>query len=58
MREGLGPVTHNPRTKALQRPRPNAVGLVGVIFKAVATTAPITAMAGHVSIAAGFGSGI
>jgi len=29
-----------------------------VIFKAVATAAPITAMAGHVSVAAGFGSGI
>ena len=58
MREDLGPVTQNPRTKAVQRPRPNAVGLIGVIFKAVATVAPIAAMAGHVPIAVGFGSGI
>jgi hypothetical protein len=29
-----------------------------VIFKVVATAAPITAMAGHVRIAVGFGSGI
>jgi hypothetical protein len=58
MREDLGPVTQNPRTKAVQRPRPNAVGLIGVIFKVVATAAPITATAGHVRIAVGFGSGI
>jgi hypothetical protein len=58
MREDLGPVTQNPRTKAVQRPRPNAVGLIGVIFKAVATAAPIAAMAGQVPIAVGFGGGI
>jgi amino acid transporter len=58
MREDLGPVIQNPRTKAVQRLRPNAVGLVGVIFMAVATAAPITAMVGNVPIAVGFGNGI
>lgn len=38
--------------------KPNAVGLVGVLFMAVATCAPITAMAGNVPIAVGFGNGI
>ncbi|GAB3857287.1 APC family permease [Nocardioides maradonensis] len=41
----------------VQRLKPNAVGLVGVIFMAVATAAPITAMVGNVPIAIGFGSG-
>ncbi|BBY58740.1 APC family permease [Mycolicibacterium sarraceniae] len=35
----------------------NAVGTVGVIFMAVATAAPITAMVGNVPIAVGFGNG-
>ncbi|MCP2336504.1 APC family permease [Actinomadura rupiterrae] len=41
----------------IQRLRKDAVGLVGVIFMAVATAAPITAMVGNVPIAVGFGSG-
>ncbi|WP_218010004.1 APC family permease [Actinomadura kijaniata] len=41
----------------VQRLRRDAVGLVGVIFMAVATAAPITAMVGNVPIAVGFGSG-
>ncbi|MCG8152501.1 amino acid permease, partial [Pimelobacter simplex] len=41
----------------VQRLKPNAVGLVGVMFMAVATAAPITAMVGNVPIAIGFGSG-
>lgn len=45
------------QTKSVQRLRPNAVGLFGVIFMAVATAAPITAMVGNVPIAVGFGNG-
>ena len=47
-----------PRTGGVQRLRPDSVGLVGVLFMAVATAAPITAMVGNVPIAVGFGNGI
>ncbi|WOP17516.1 APC family permease [Raineyella sp. LH-20] len=40
-----------------QRLKPNAIGLVGVLFMSVATAAPITAMVGNVPIAVGFGNG-
>jgi amino acid transporter len=42
---------------AVQRLKPNAVGIIGVLFMAVATAAPITAMVGNVPIAVGFGNG-
>ncbi|CAN5323593.1 APC family permease [soil metagenome] len=41
----------------VQHLKRNAVGTVGVIFMAVATAAPITAMVGNVPIAVGFGNG-
>ncbi|MDQ1128347.1 APC family permease [Microbacterium sp. SORGH_AS_0888] len=41
----------------VHRLRPNAIGLVGVLFMSVATAAPITAMVGNVPIAVGFGNG-
>lgn len=41
----------------VQRLRRGAVGLFGVMFMAVATAAPITAMVGNVPIAIGFGNG-
>jgi hypothetical protein len=41
----------------VQRLKPNAVGILGVLFMAVATAAPITAMVGNVPIAIGFGNG-
>lgn len=41
----------------VQRLRKDAVGIVGVLFMAVATAAPITAMVGNVPIAVGFGNG-
>lgn len=44
-------------TNTVQRLKPNAVGLLGVLFMAVATAAPITAMVGNVPIAVGFGNG-
>ncbi|XVQ06857.1 hypothetical protein ACQP1W_29935 [Spirillospora sp. CA-255316] len=48
---------HQPTPRTVQRLKPNAVGLTGVIFMAVATAAPITAMVGNVPIAIGFGNG-
>ncbi|WP_101951482.1 APC family permease [Mycobacterium sp. 3519A] len=47
----------NEKTNGVQRLKPNAVGIVGVMFMAVATAAPITAMVGNVPIAVGFGNG-
>jgi len=51
---GSAPAT---RGDTVQRLKPNAVGLIGVLFMAVATAAPITAMVGNVPIAVGFGNG-
>lgn len=42
----------------VSRLRKDAVGLVGVIFMAVATAAPITAMTGNVPIVVGAGNGL
>ena len=42
----------------MDRLRANSVGVVGVVFMAIATAAPITAMTGNVPVAAGFGNGI
>jgi amino acid transporter len=47
----------NEGTGEVQRLKANAVGIVGVMFMAVATAAPITAMVGNVPIAVGFGNG-
>lgn len=43
---------------AVARLKPNVVGLVGVVFMAVATAAPITAMTGNVPFMMSAGSGI
>lgn len=52
------PVSKIPDGKPkIQRLKPNAVGLAGVMFMAVATAAPITAMVGNVPIAIGSGNG-
>ena len=53
--ETASPVAGAPE---VQRLKPNSVGLVGVVFMAVATAAPITAMTGNVPVALGFGNGI
>lgn len=53
----LTPTKEPPKASGVQRLKPNAVGLVGVMFMAVATAAPITAMVGNVPIAVGFGNG-
>ncbi|MGW1606724.1 APC family permease [Streptomyces eurythermus] len=44
-------------TRQVQRLKADSVGLVGVVFMAVATAAPITAMTGNLPIAVGFGNG-
>jgi amino acid transporter len=44
--------------REVQRLRSGAVGLVAVLFMAVANAAPITAMTGNVPIAVGFGNGV
>ncbi|HEX5142680.1 MAG TPA: APC family permease [Mycobacterium sp.] len=49
--------TAAPTQSGVQRLKPNAVGIVGVLFMAVATAAPITAMVGNVPISVGFGNG-
>lgn len=41
----------------MDRLKPNSVGLIGVVFMAVATAAPITAMTGNVPVAVAFGNG-
>src|SRR3712207_4305395 len=55
--QNRGPVAPASRTGGVQRRRPASVGRVGVLFMAVATAAPITAMVGNVPIAVGFGNG-
>lgn len=47
----------NATAPEVQRLRKGAVGLFGVMFMAVATAAPITAMVGNAPIAIGFGNG-
>ncbi|MYS80909.1 amino acid permease, partial [Streptomyces sp. SID5474] len=42
----------------VHRLKANSVGLVGVVFMAVATAAPITAMTGNLPIIAGSGNGV
>ncbi|MFD9729065.1 APC family permease [Streptomyces sp. NPDC059072] len=49
--------SQTPAAPQVQRLKANSVGLVGVVFMAVATAAPITAMTGNLPIAVGFGNG-
>ena len=46
-----------PAGEGIDRLKPNAIGLVGVLFMAVAFSAPITAMTGNLPVAVGFGNG-
>jgi amino acid transporter len=52
------PGDHQVATKDQARLKAGAVGLVGVLFMAVANAAPITAMSFNVPIAIGYGNGI
>ena len=51
MSDIIDPPAEAAKGDAVQRLKPNAVGLIGVLFMAVATAAPITAMVGNVPIA-------
>jgi amino acid transporter len=57
--DSSSPDSSNPDSsnKDVQRLKRNAIGTLAVIFMAVATAAPITAMVGNVPIAVGFGNG-
>jgi len=57
MSELIDPPATAGDSSSVQRLKPNAVGLIGVLFMAVATAAPITAMVGNVPISVGFGNG-
>jgi amino acid transporter len=51
------PGDHHPSPKDEVRLKAGAVGLIGVLFMAVANAAPITAMSFNVPIAVGYGNG-
>ncbi|MDT7846256.1 APC family permease [Streptomyces justiciae] len=56
--EGVAPAARTDETGTVHRLKPNAVGLLGVVFMAVATAAPITAMTGNVPFMVSAGNGI
>ncbi|MEU8693592.1 APC family permease [Streptomyces sp. NPDC048665] len=56
--EGVAPTAEADGSDAVHRLKPNAVGLLGVVFMAVATAAPITAMTGNVPFMVSSGNGI
>ncbi|OYP16769.1 amino acid permease [Streptomyces sp. FBKL.4005] len=56
--EGVAPTTGTGDGETVHRLQPNAVGLLGVVFMAVATAAPITAMTGNVPFMVASGNGV
>ncbi|MER5432097.1 APC family permease [Streptomyces sp. NPDC002588] len=56
--EGLARAAETSDGGTVHRLKPNAVGLLGVVFMAVATAAPITAMTGNVPFMVSSGNGI
>ncbi|MEU9666022.1 APC family permease [Streptomyces bobili] len=56
--EGIAPAARTSDQGTVHRLKPNAVGLLGVVFMAVATAAPITAMTGNVPFMVSSGNGI
>ena len=56
--EGVAPTESSADDGAVHRLKPNAVGLLGVVFMAVATAAPITAMTGNVPFMVSAGNGV
>ncbi|WP_210585102.1 APC family permease [Streptomyces sp. GESEQ-35] len=56
--EGVAPAAKASEDSAVHRLKPNAIGLLGVVFMAVATAAPITAMTGNVPFMVSSGNGI
>jgi amino acid transporter len=56
--EGVAPAAETDDSGTVHRLKPNAVGLLGVVFMAVATAAPITAMTGNVPFMVSSGNGV
>jgi amino acid transporter len=56
--EGVAPAAGTDPDETVHRLKPNAVGLLGVVFMAIATAAPITAMTGNVPFIVSSGNGI
>ncbi|GHE10532.1 APC family permease [Streptomyces alanosinicus] len=56
--EGVARAADTSDGESVHRLKPNAVGLLGVVFMAVATAAPITAMTGNVPFMVSSGNGI
>ncbi|KUM86340.1 MULTISPECIES: APC family permease [Streptomyces] len=56
--EGVAPAAKTDGDGTVHRLKPNAIGLLGVVFMAVATAAPITAMTGNVPFMVSAGNGI
>ncbi|MFI6034250.1 APC family permease [Streptomyces sp. NPDC051315] len=56
--EGVAPAARTGGEEPVHRLKPNAVGLLGVVFMAVATAAPITAMTGNVPFMVSSGNGV
>ncbi|MEU0411262.1 APC family permease [Streptomyces griseorubiginosus] len=56
--EGVAPAARTDGDGTVHRLKPNAIGLLGVVFMAVATAAPITAMTGNVPFMVSAGNGI
>jgi len=56
--EGVAPAADAGEESTVHRLKPNAIGLLGVVFMAVATAAPITAMTGNVPFMVSAGNGI
>ncbi|MEU7054781.1 APC family permease [Streptomyces sp. NPDC046197] len=56
--EGVAPAAKADEEGTLHRLKPNAVGLLGVVFMAIATAAPITAMTGNVPFMVSSGNGV
>jgi amino acid transporter len=56
--EGVAPAAKASEDGTVHRLKPNAIGLLGVVFMAVATAAPITAMTGNVPFMVSSGNGI
>src|SRR5690349_2547382 len=55
-REAAAP-SPGPESDGVHRLKPNAIGLLGVVFMAIATAAPITAMTGNVPFMMSSGTG-
>ncbi|MER6955717.1 MULTISPECIES: APC family permease [unclassified Streptomyces] len=58
VQEDVAPEARTGGDETVHRLKPNAIGLLGVVFMAVATAAPITAMTGNVPFMVSAGNGI